>query len=127
MALCAAVTGVAYGLEAGEANLFGRACLEALVLAILVGTVRTAWMPGARFRTGINFGAEQLLEVAVALLGPSIFFRTLAAVGPGLLFDIAGVVALAIPASFVICRLLGFPKRMAVLARTSHRSRRDKE
>ena len=35
LALCAGVTAAAYGLEAGEAHLFGRAWLEALVLAIL--------------------------------------------------------------------------------------------
>ena len=116
LALCGGVTAAAYAFEAGEAHLFGRAWLEALVLAILAGTaVRTAWTPGARFRAGINFGAKQMLEVAVALLGVSISFRTLAEVGPGLLFGIAGVVTLAIPTSFGICRLLGLPKRMAVL------------
>ena len=116
LALCTGVTAAAYGLEAGEAQLFGRAWLEALVLAILVGAaVRTAWTPGAAFRAGIDVGAKQMLELAVALLGVSISFRTLAAVGPGLLFGIAGVVALAIPLSFGLCRLLGLPKRMAVL------------
>lgn len=116
VALCGVVTIAAYGLEAGEARLFGRAWLEALVLAILVGTsVRTVWTPAARWRAGINFGAKQLLEVAVMLLGASVSFRTLAAVGPGLLFGIVTVVTLAIPTSFTICRLLGLPKRMAVL------------
>ncbi len=75
LALCIGATAAAYGLEAGEARLFGRAWLEALVLAILIGTaVRTAWMPGTRFRAGINFGAKQMLELAVALLGVSISF-----------------------------------------------------
>ena len=41
--LCLAVTGVALALEGIEAHLFGRAWLEALVLAIVLGTaVRTA-------------------------------------------------------------------------------------
>ncbi len=116
VALCAAVTVVAFGLEIVEARLCGRAWLEPLVLAILVGTVvRTLWTPTARWRAGIAFGAKQLLEVAVMLLGASVSFRVLAAIGPGLLFGIAAVVALAIPASFAICRLLGLPKRMAVL------------
>ena len=116
LALCGAVTAAAYALEAGESALFGRAWLESLVLAILVGTaVRSLWAPGRRFRAGVAFGAKQLLEVAVALLGLSISFRTLAAVGPGLLFGIAGIVSVAIPTSFAICRLLGLPRRMAVL------------
>ncbi len=42
--LCAAVTAAATALQAVETRLLGRAWLEALVLAILVGTaVRTAW------------------------------------------------------------------------------------
>ena len=116
LALCAAVTATAFGLAAAETRILGRAWLEPLVLAILIGTaVRSLWVPGARFGHGIACGAKPVLEVAVALLGVSISFRALAAVGPGLLFGIAGVVALAIPASYGICRLLGLPRRMAVL------------
>lgn len=99
-----------------EAHLFGRAWLEALVLAILIGTgVRSAWTPGARWHGGVAFSAKVLLEVAVMLLGAAISFRTLADIGPCLLFGIAGVVALAVAASFALCRLFGLPKRMAVL------------
>ncbi len=116
VALCAAVTAVAYAVEAGEQRVFGRAWLEALVMAILIGTaVRSLWTPGERWRCGIDFSAKILLEVAVMLLGAAISFRTLAAVGPGLLFGIAGVVALVIPTSFLICRWLGLPHRMAIL------------
>ena len=114
--LCGLVTTAAFAVERIEAVLFGRAWLEALVLAILIGTaVRTAWTPGARWHGGIAFSAKVLLEVAVMLLGAAISFRTLADIGPGLLFGIAGVVALVIGASFTLCRLFGLPKRMAVL------------
>ncbi len=116
IALCAVVTLAAIAVEAGEQRLFGRAWLEGLVLAILIGTaIRSLWTPGSRWRCGIDFSAKILLEVAVMLLGAAISFRTLAAVGPGLLFGIAGVVALVIPASFLICRALGLPRRMAIL------------
>ena len=72
--LCVAVTLAALALEHVEAALFGRAWLEALVLAILIGTmVRTAWTPGARWRGGIDFSAKTLLEVAVVLLGALIY------------------------------------------------------
>ena len=114
--LCLAVTGAAAGLEAVETRLFGRAWLEALVLAILVGTaVRTAWTPGRRWFAGIEFGAKTLLEVAVVLLGASLSARTLLAAGPGLLFGIAGVVAATIAASYGLGRLCGLRHRMAVL------------
>ncbi len=116
LALCLGVTLAAYAVEAGEQRWFGRAWLEALVMAIVIGTaVRSLWTPGRRWQCGIAFSAKVLLEVAVMLLGAATSFRTLAAVGPGLLFGIAGVVALVIPTSFLICRALGLPRRMAML------------
>jgi uncharacterized integral membrane protein (TIGR00698 family) len=116
LALCLAVTGSAYVLETGERFLFGRAWLEALVLAILVGTVvRSAWTPGKRWYPGISFGAKFLLEVAVMLLGASVSASTILAAGPGLLVGIAATVVAAIACSFLIGRMLGLPKRMALL------------
>ncbi|WP_336491202.1 YeiH family protein [Methylobacterium nigriterrae] len=116
LCLCLAVTASALGFEAAEAQLFGRAWLEALVLAILLGTaVRTAWTPSARFTRGIAFSAKTLLEVAVVLLGASLSFATILAAGPGLLVGIAAVVALAILASYGIGRMLGLHHRMAIL------------
>ena len=114
--LCGAVTLAAVGLEHLEADLFGRAWLEALVLAILLGTaVRTAWTPGARFRPGIAWSAKFLLEVAVMLLGASISAATVAAIGAPMLVGIAVVVVFAIGASYSICRLFRLPWRMSVL------------
>lgn len=116
VALCIAVTVAATLLARLEAACLGRAWLEALVLAILVGTcVRTAWSPGERWRAGINFSAKTLLEVAVLLLGASVSAVTLAAVGPLLVASIAAVVVVAIGASYGIGRLLGLPHRMATL------------
>lgn len=114
--LCLAVTGGAYALEAGERSLAGKAWLEALVLAILLGTaVRSLWTPGDRWHAGIAFSAKYLLEVAVVLLGASVSAATILSAGPGLLIGIAGVVACAILLSFGIGRLLGLPTRMALL------------
>jgi uncharacterized integral membrane protein (TIGR00698 family) len=114
--LCVGVTLVAMGLERIEARLAGRAWLEALVLAILVGTaVRTAWTPGRSWAEGIDFSAKFLLEVAVVLLGASVSARTVLAAGPWLLLGIGGVVVLAIGCSYGIGRLLGLPHRMATL------------
>ncbi|MFC0388973.1 YeiH family protein [Muricoccus vinaceus] len=114
--LCAGVTLAAVALARIEAALFGRAWLEALVLAILLGAaIRTAWTPGPRWKPGIDFSAKMLLEVAVVLLGASLSAATVLAVGPGLLVGIAVVVAIAIGASYGLCRLFGLPARMAVL------------
>ena len=114
--LCVGVTLAAIGLERIEARVAGAVWLEALVLAILVGTaIRTAWTPGHRWTAGIDFSAKVLLEVAVVLLGASVSARTVLAAGPALLLGIAAVVVLAIACSYGIGRLLGLPHRMATL------------
>jgi uncharacterized integral membrane protein (TIGR00698 family) len=116
IALCGIVTAAAYVLEAGERIIAGKAWLEALVLAILIGTaVRTLWTPSATWHAGIAFSAKYLLEIAVVLLGASISATTILAAGVPLLLGIAGVVASAILLSFGIGRLLGLPSRMALL------------
>ncbi|MDY0241838.1 MAG: putative sulfate exporter family transporter [Rhodospirillaceae bacterium] len=116
IALCVAVSLAAAGLEIGEKALFGRSWLEALVLAILLGTlVRTLWTPAPVFRPGIAISGKLLLEIAVVLLGASISYATVMEAGPALLFGIVGVVALAILFSFGVGRLLGLRPRLALL------------
>ncbi len=114
--LCILVTLTADLLQGLEHRLFGRAWLESLVLAILVGAVvRTAWTPGARWHPGVDFCAKVLLEIAVVLLGASVSAATILSAGPALLIGIAAVVACAIAASYGMGRLLGLPRRMATL------------
>ena len=114
--LCGTVALAAMGLQVVEQRVFGRPYLEALVLAILLGTaVRTAWTPHQRWLPGINFSAKFLLELAVMLLGASISIQTILAVGPSLLLGIAGIVMVAIPASYLLGRALGLPQRIAIL------------
>lgn len=114
--LCIGVTLVATGLEWMEIREAGRAWLEALVLAILVGTtVRTSWPPGPAWTPGIHFSARILLEVAVVLLGASVSARTVLAVGPGLLAGIAGLVGVVIVIGYGLGRVFGLPHRMAML------------
>ena len=114
--LCGAVTLAAMGLQIVEERVLGRPYLEALVLAILLGTLlRSAWTPHRRWLPGINFSAKFLLEVAVMLLGASISIQTILAVGPSLLLGIAGIVMVAIPASYMLGRAMGLPQRIAIL------------
>ncbi len=116
MALCLGVTVLAYAGQALEARLIGDAYLEALVLAILIGTaLRTVWTPPNFWRPGIAVSAKLLLEIAVTLLGASVTFQAVMAAGPSLLIGIVAVVAVALAASFGVCHLLGLPWRMAVL------------
>jgi uncharacterized integral membrane protein (TIGR00698 family) len=116
IALCAAIALAAMGLQRVEEHWTGRPWLEALVIAILLGTlVRTLWTPDRRWAPGIGFSAKTLLEIAVMLLGASISFQAVLDAGLGLIFGIAVVVALAIGASYGLGRWLGLPKRMAML------------
>ena len=114
--LCAVVTLAAIAMQVVEQRLFGRAWLEALVLAILLGTaIRTAWTPSTRWLPGISFSAKTLLEVAVLLLGASVSTRIILAVGPALLAGIVLVVMAAITISYGIGRTLGLRQRLALL------------
>jgi uncharacterized integral membrane protein (TIGR00698 family) len=114
--LCALVTLVAVAIQAAEEATFGHPYVEAIVIAILLGTaIRTVWQPGSRFQSGIAFSAKQLLEVAVALLGTSITYAAVAASGLTLLGAIVTVVVLTLGASFAISRALGLPVRLSIL------------
>ncbi len=90
--------------------------LEALVLAILIGTaIRTGWRIPARFDSGIQCAAKTLLEVAIVLMGATISFGAILAVGWPLLLGIAATVVLAIGASFLLGRALGLTREVALL------------
>jgi uncharacterized integral membrane protein (TIGR00698 family) len=94
----------------------GQAYLEALVLAILLGAaIRTVWSPAPIWHPGIGFSGKLLLECAIVMLGASVSAKTIAELGPFLIAGIACIVALAIAASYGICRALGLPTRMAIL------------
>lgn len=114
--LCAAIAAIALGAQDIEQRLLGRAYLEAIVIAILLGvSIRAVWRPGARWTKGIDFSARMLLEIAVAMLGASISIRAIMASGLDLLLGVAIVVATSIVASYAIGRLFGLSRRLALL------------
>lgn len=114
--LSAAVTFAAWLLERAEIGLFGRAWLESLVLAILLGSLIRTFAPvPARFDAGIRFSGKVLLEVAVLLLGASVSAAAILEHGLPLLGGIALSVVLAIAFSYAVGKLLRLPHHMAVL------------
>jgi uncharacterized integral membrane protein (TIGR00698 family) len=116
IALCALVTLAAVTIQAVEERLLGHPYLEAIVIAILLGTaIRTLWEPGRRWRAGIAFSAKQLLEIAVALLGASLTFAAIGASGFALLGSVVALVVLSLAVSFGISRWLGLPVRLSIL------------
>jgi uncharacterized integral membrane protein (TIGR00698 family) len=105
-----------YVLQQIELATAGRAWIEALVLAILIGAaIRTIWTPGKRWKPGIDLSAKLLLEIAVVLLGASVSGAMMIAAGWPLLIAILGIVLGAITLSFGIGCLLGLPRRLAIL------------
>lgn len=116
LVLCGIVTFAACLLEGLEAQVFGRAWLESLVLAIVLGTtLRSLVSLRPRFTPGIQFSAKFLLEAAVMLLGASVSATAILENGPALIGGIALVVFIAIGCSYGIGRLIGLPRKMAVL------------
>ena len=114
--VAAAVACGALMLQMLEVRLVGRAWLEALVLAIVLGSVvRTLWSPPAQVKAGVCFAAKPVLEAAVVLLGASVSASALAGLGLPLLGGTVALVAVAIGVGYGVARLIGVPKRMAVL------------
>jgi uncharacterized integral membrane protein (TIGR00698 family) len=116
LALALAVSLAAWGGAHLETLLFGRALVEALVLAILVGmAVRAASPLGDRWQPGIRVAAKPALELAIVGLGASVNLPALLRAGPALLAGIAATVAIAIVFSYGMSRVLGLTHRHALL------------
>ncbi len=114
--LCLLVSAAALGLELAEARILGRAWLEAIVLAILLGAaVRSLIKLPALYHAGIQFSAKIVLEIAIVLLGASISAEAVMQAGPALIAGIAAVVLVSIGLSYMIGRMMRLPHRMAVL------------
>ncbi|MGZ8379214.1 MAG: YeiH family protein [Gemmatirosa sp.] len=116
VALAASVAGLAWLVALAEQRAFGHPVVEALVVAILLGmALRTTWTPPAALQPGIGFTAREVLEVAVLLLGVSVDLPLLMRAGPALAVGIVLLVVLGLSLSYVIGRMLGLPRELAVL------------
>ncbi|UYC22079.1 putative sulfate exporter family transporter [Xanthomonas sp. CFBP 8443] len=110
------VAALALLTERMQLRWLGRPWIDALVFAIVLGTVlRTALRLPAPVHAGIAFAAKLPLEVAIVLLGASVSFSAVGAAGGLLLGLIAAIVLLAIGIGYGIGRLLGLPARLATL------------
>jgi uncharacterized integral membrane protein (TIGR00698 family) len=99
-----------------EEYALGRAIIEPLVLAILIGmVVRTIRGPVEREQAGVRFVAKELLELAVCLLGATMDVPRLFASGPALALGIVVLVCTALGSGFAIGRLAGLSPRLATL------------
>jgi uncharacterized integral membrane protein (TIGR00698 family) len=111
-----AVSLAAWAVGFGEEHLLGRAIIEPLVVAILIGmVVRTLRGESPRDEPGIRFVAKDILEVAVFLLGATMDVPRLFASGPMLAIGIVVLVCLALSIGYAIGRAAGLTHNLAVL------------
>jgi uncharacterized integral membrane protein (TIGR00698 family) len=116
LALSIAVAGAAVFAERIETQRAGKAWLEALVIAILLGAVvRTLWTPPKLFDRGIRCAAKTMLELAIVLMGATVSFGAIFAAGLPLMVSIVLTVIGAIVVSFALGRSLGLNRKMALL------------
>lgn len=114
--LCAALALAATALGTIERMIVGRAWIEPLVLAILLGAVvRTLWTPDSRWKPGIDYSAKQVLEVAIVLLGLTLNVPLLLSAGPLLAAGIIAAVFAALGLGVLIGRAFGLRHRLAIL------------
>jgi uncharacterized integral membrane protein (TIGR00698 family) len=99
-----------------EERMFGRAIIEPLVLAILIGMVIRAvagsWTAG---EPGIRFTSKTVLEIAVFLIGATMDVPRLFASGPMLAAAIVAIVCIGLGLGYVIGRAAGLSPKLAVL------------
>jgi uncharacterized integral membrane protein (TIGR00698 family) len=112
----AVVAGVSVIGGALEERLIGRAVIEPLVLAILVGmAVRTVAGEWPATNPGVAFVGKELLELAVCLLGATMDVPRLFASGPLLAVGIVALVCVALTCGLLIGRAAGLSPKLAIL------------
>src|SRR5438128_1499528 len=116
IAAAVAVSVVAIAVGWMEERTLGRAVVEPLVLAILIGMlVRTPLGAWSRGDAGIRFASKNVLEVAVFLLGATMDVPRLFASGPLLAGGIVVLVCSALTVGYGIGRASGLSRNLAVL------------
>lgn len=116
VALSALLALAAYLLAGWEEGLLGRAWIEPMVLAILLGMVvaNIRTLPEL-FDPGVSFSAKTLLDIAVAFLGATLSWAAVASLGLWVFLLIAGLVLVAILAVYHLSRALALNRRLAIL------------
>ncbi|BAK82854.1 YeiH family protein [Komagataeibacter medellinensis] len=118
MGLCAVLAALAYGLQAVEIRLYGRAWLEALNIALLLGVgVRACIGPRAGLAAGVKCCARTLLNVGIMCMGATFSVGAVLRAGPGLLGGVACIVVFSLAFTCCVGRVAGLsPARTLLVA-----------
>jgi len=110
------VTIIALIIAEFETWVIGYALLEPLVLSLILGVIiRALWRLPASTGPGVSFGAKQVLETAIVLIGFSLALGTLIDAGLGLAIAVLLSVGVTLALGVAIGRLLGLPVKLAIL------------
>ena len=116
IALALLIALLAAALGQLEADQLGRAWIEPMVLAILLGMALANLLRLPRLLDpGIAFSAKTLLDIAVALLGATLSWAAIEALGLALVGLIALVVVAGLALGYALSRALGLNPRLAML------------
>lgn len=117
LALALGVSLLAWGGERLMVAIAGRALLEAIVLAIVLGAVvRTLFVrQPERYERGASFASGFLLECSIVLLGAGADLRALAAAGPAILSGVVVIVAITLVCGTMVGQWFGLPRAHALL------------
>ena len=117
LALAVGVSLAAWLCERALVALAGRAVLEAIVMAILIGTVVRALFvrDAARYERGAAVASGLLLECSIVLLGAGSDLRALVAAGPAILAGVVLIVVITLVTGTYIGRWFGLPRAHALL------------
>jgi uncharacterized integral membrane protein (TIGR00698 family) len=117
LSLALGVAVLAWIGERALVSIVGRAVLEAIVLAILFGTIVRALMvkEPVRIERGAAVASGLLLECSIVLLGAGSDLRALAAAGPAILGGVVTIVAVTLVVGTSIGRWFGLPRSHALL------------
>ena len=114
--LCLLLSGLALALEAIENQLSGKAWLESLNLALLLGVgIRTACKPGPIWAAGTRFCSRTLLNIAIIFLGAAFTPRAVFGAGFHLLLGVMALVLFSIVFTLIVGRAAGLPAHQCIL------------
>jgi uncharacterized integral membrane protein (TIGR00698 family) len=116
LALATIIALLAISVERLQFSIFGTAWVDALVIAILLGTtIHTGFGLRKALHAGIGFACKGLLEFAIVLLGASMSVTTIAQAGGHLFLAVFIVVTLTLISSYALSRMLGLTDTLATL------------
>lgn len=117
LALALSVAFVAWLGERALVAAVGRAVLEAIVLAILIGAVVRTWIVRdfTPFAHGTHVASGLILECSIVLLGAGSDLRALVAAGPAILLGVIVIVGVTLLFGTFIGQQFGLPRTHALL------------